>query len=113
MREVFLSVTKPKLKLLFNLYTKTQRQRQRQRQDYHVQWVASVILKTGAVAPAVRLKASGNDLALKLKMASSLEDVANLFVTKTTNLKRCMELRSAGTVILRRGRVFVVLKVDL
>ena len=72
-----------------------------------------MILKTGEIAPAVRLKASGNDLALKLKMASTLEDVANLFVTRTTDLKRCMELRSAGTVIIRRENVFVILKADL
>ncbi|KAJ7318923.1 Spindle and kinetochore-associated protein 1 [Desmophyllum pertusum] len=36
------------------------------------------------------------NLALKLKMASTLEEMAALFATKTSNLKRCMELRSAG-----------------
>ena len=40
------------------------------------------------------------NLALKLKMASTLEDMAELFANKTTNLKRCMELRSAGMVML-------------
>ena len=37
---------------------------------------------------------------LKLKMASTLEDIAELFATKTTNLKRCVEIRSAGRVTL-------------
>ncbi|KAM7425972.1 Spindle and kinetochore-associated protein 1 [Porites harrisoni] len=30
-------------------------------------------------------------------MASTLEDIAELFATKTTNLKRCVEIRSAGS----------------
>lgn len=48
------------------------------------------------LSPAVILE----NLALKLKMASTLEDIAELFATKTTNLKRCVEIRSAGRVTL-------------
>lgn len=46
------------------------------------------------LSPAVIIE----NLALKLKMASTLEDIAELFATKTTNLKRCVEIRSAGRV---------------
>ena len=51
-------------------------------------------------APAINALTSGEirNLALKrkLKMASTLEEMAQLFAIKTTNLKRSMELRSAG-----------------
>lgn len=52
---------------------------------------------------------TGN-LALKLKMASTLEGMADLFATKTANLKRCMELRSAGIVIVSKGNIFIILE---
>ena len=38
-------------------------------------------------------------LALKLKMASTLDEMVALFATKTSNLKRSMELRSAGRAV--------------
>ena len=54
------------------------------------------------LAPAIILSPAViiENLALKLKMASTLEDIAELFATKTTNLKRCVEIRSAGRVTL-------------
>lgn len=54
------------------------------------------------LAPAIILSTAViiKNLALKLKMASTLEDIAELFATKTTNLKRCVEIRSAGRVTL-------------
>ena len=54
------------------------------------------------LAPAIILSPAviTENLALKLKMASTLEDIAELFATKTTNLKRCVEIRSAGRVTL-------------
>ena len=51
--------------------------------------------------PAISLKSAVviRKLALKLKMATTLDEMAALFAAKTSNLKRSMELRSAGKVI--------------
>ena len=46
-------------------------------------------------------------LALKLKMATTLDEMAALFATKTSNLKRSMELRSAGKAINRNCKLYI------
>ena len=46
-------------------------------------------------------------LALKLKMATTLDEMAALFAAKTSNLKRSMELRSAGKAINRNCKLYI------
>ena len=48
-------------------------------------------------------------LALKLKMATTLDEMAALFATKTSNLKRSMELRSAGKPVNSNFKLYVVI----
>lgn len=72
--------------------------------EYGEKWSSSCQSLTGQslLAPAIILSPAViiKNLALKLKMASTLEDIADLFAMKTTNLKRCVEIRSAGRVTL-------------